>query len=323
MKKIILIVLALSMLLCSCSNNYVAKAGGEEITEGEFRFYLSSIKSQMSGTELATDADWLTQEIEGVKAIDMAKELALEMAAQNIAYIEIGKRLGIELSADDEEEIAELKDGFVSQYGTELLFKSFLEIQEIDEEFIDMLCTSQVYSEKLLALAVEEDPVTDEELETAESSYSNDKLNAKHILISTVEDDGITKLSEDEIAAKKVLADETYQRVLNGEDFDTLMFELSEDPGLETEPNGYIFGAGEMVAPFESCVRSLEENEIGFTESDFGYHIIKRLPVSEEYISSEINAIAEKNKLYSAMTKWKSQFGFTVVKNEGAIRKIN
>ncbi len=322
MKKIILMILTLAML-CSCSSNYVAKAGGEEISEAEFKFYLSSIKNQMLGTELASDEAWMNQEIEGVKAIDLAKELALEMASQNIAYIKIAENLGVELSTADEEEIATLKDDFVAQYGTEMLYKSFLEVQGIDEEFIDMLCTSQVYSEKLLELAIEEDPVTEEELEEARSSYTNDKFNAKHILISTVAEDGFTKLSDEEIAAKKALADETYQRVLNGEDFDTLMFELSEDPGLETEPDGYIFGAGEMVASFENCVRGLEENEIGFAESDFGYHIIKRLPVGEEYISSQIELSANRTKLQEAMTKWKNQYGFKVVKNEGAIRKIN
>ena len=323
MKKILVLVLTLAML-CSCAgSDYVAKAGGEEISEAEFKFYLSSIKSQMSGTELSNDAAWMNQEIEGVKAIDLAKELALEMAAQNIAYVKIAENLGIELSMADEEDVAELKDGFIAQYGTELLYKSYLEMMEIDEEFIEMLCTSQVYSEKLMKVALEEDPVTDEEFEAAKSSYTNDKLCAKHILFSTVAEDGFTKLSEEEIAKKKALADETYQRVLKGEDFDALMFELSEDPGLENEPDGYIFGAGEMVAPFENCVRGLKDNEIGFAESDFGYHVIKRLPVSEDYTNAQIELAAQRTKLQQAMTKWKNQFGFTVVKNEGAIRKIN
>lgn len=321
MKKIVLMILSLAML-CSCGSNYVAKAGGEEISEGEFGFYLSSIKSQMSGTELATDADWQTKEIEGVKAIDLAKELALDMAAQNIAYIEVGKRMGVELSDSDLKEVQSLKSGFINQYGTTALYKSYLELQGIDEDFIDMLCRSQVYSEKLLEIAVEENPVTDEDREVARQSYTSDKLHAKHILFATVKSDGVTKLTDEEIAQKKTLAEQTYQRVLNGEDFDTLMFELSEDPGLETEPDGYIFSSGEMVAPFENCVRGLEENEIGFTQSDFGFHIIKRLPLDESYIESEIEASAERKKLEDAMINWKATFGFKVVKNEGAIRKI-
>lgn len=324
MKKIILIVLTISMLLCSCGGgNYVAKAGGEEISEGEFRFYLSSIKSQMSGTELATDADWLNQEIEGMRAIDVAKDLALEMASQNIAYIKIAKNLGLELSEADLAVAEELKRGFIAQYGSESLFKSYLEILGVEEDFIDMLCQSQIYSEKLMELAIEEDPITEEDIEEAKGSYVNDKLKAKHILFSIVEDDGFTRIPDEEIAKKKAVAEETYQKVLGGADFDALMFELSEDPGLETDPEGYIFGAGEMVASFENTVRNLAENEVGYTESDFGFHIIKRLPVDEDYIAAQIEAEAEKNRLFTAMNKWKSQFGFTVVKNEGAIRKIN
>ena len=78
------------------------------------------------------------------------------------------------------------------------------------------------------------------------------QATAKHILISTV-DDMMNPLSEDEQEQKKKLADEIYNRILNGEDFDTLMNEFGEDPGVQSNPDGYTFGPGEMVAEFEEA----------------------------------------------------------------------
>ncbi len=60
--------------------------------------------------------------------------------------------------------------------------------------------------------------------------------------------------------------------------FDKLMNEYSEDTGLATHPNGYVFLPGEMVEEFENGVLALDE-DLGLSEvveSDYGYHIILR-----------------------------------------------
>lgn len=62
--------------------------------------------------------------------------------------------------------------------------------------------------------------------------------------------------------------------------FDTVMAEKSEDPGSQSQPDGYIFGSGEMVTEFYDGAKALAEGEISEpVKSSYGYHIILRLPI--------------------------------------------
>ena len=108
MKKIIFIMLAM-MLLSSCGAKTVATVGDIKISENEFRFYLNSIKNQMSGTELQTDEDWQTWELEGEKAIDVAKGRALEIAVENALYIEAAKAAGLQFTDEEKEQLEVVK----------------------------------------------------------------------------------------------------------------------------------------------------------------------------------------------------------------------
>ena len=56
------------------------------------------------------------------------------------------------------------------------------------------------------------------------------------------------------------------------------MNENSQDSGLSTNPDGYLFTAGDMVSEFEEGTRALEFGGISpVIQSTYGYHIILRL----------------------------------------------
>ena len=57
----------------------------------------------MSDTELQTEEDWQNKEIEGKKAIDVAKDQAIENAVLNALYIETAEAAGLVLTAEEEE----------------------------------------------------------------------------------------------------------------------------------------------------------------------------------------------------------------------------
>lgn len=126
-----------------------------------------------------------------------------------------------------------------------------------------------------------------------EKLFRENYVTAKHILVTD-----------------EALASEIISKIEKGEDFDSLMKEHNTDPGATAE--GYTFTYGEMVEPFEKAAFALKENE--FTKApvktDYGYHIIMRLPLSEKVLAdaksylqgqqaltdaqNEINSIIEK-----------------------------
>lgn len=137
----------------------------------------------------------------------------------------------------------------------------------------------------------------------------NDLLRAKHILIRTVvqQEDGSVAYArggsptnedgspyagtaEEFNAAALEKANGILEQLNAADDplalFDQLMQEYSEDPGLETNPDGYDFTAGQMVSNFEQGTRDLEYGKYSAqpVQTDDGYHIILRLrpEVTEE-----------------------------------------
>ncbi len=128
--------------------------------------------------------------------------------------------------------------------------------------------------------------------------YTDTFMAAKHILIS------------DKNTASSVLS-----KIKKGEDFDKLMAEYTEDPGLETNPDGYVFTSGEMVAEFENAVKALKVGKVSdLVESDYGYHIIKRIELPE-FESTNYEDIA------SAMVKELVATHYDQVINEGEISR--
>ena len=118
MKKLAVTALVLAMLMAGCSSEPVATVGDIEIGKGEFNFYLSSIKDEMSDTELQTEEDWQNKEIEGKKAIDVAKEQAMDNAVVNALYIETAEAAGLVLTQEEEDYVKTTKDRFVASYGS-------------------------------------------------------------------------------------------------------------------------------------------------------------------------------------------------------------
>lgn len=328
MKRIVVSICALALLLSSCADNseYAAKVGGKKISSDELKFYLSSVKSQMAGTELSNDEDWQTKEIEGRKAIDLARERALDTAVDNLAYIEVGKALGIKLTSDDKKKMESYKNQFVSQSGGSASYKEYLAANGIKDSFIDMLCESMIYSGKLTDKLVSEQPVTDEEV-SAYYEENKDDLNttyrhAKHILILTRNMTNREEMSEEEQNAAKEKADGIYKRALAGEDFDALVAEFSEDPGSKSQPDGYVFGDGEMDTDFQNKTDELKPGEIGMVKSYFGYHIIKRLPLEEKDVADKIKSQLISDKLSEQMDVWESENNIAVEINDEAVAKV-
>lgn len=326
MKKFLLLMLSV-LLLTSCGAKSVATVGNIKISQSEFEFYLNSIKKQMSDTELQTDEDWENKEIEGKKAIDVAKQQAVDNAVRNALYIEAAEKAGLSLTEQDNKTIEATKEQLVAGYGSDKAYKEFLKSNNITDEFIEMMCKSSVYYNKIGQLVMDETTIEDAELEAFytqnKADFETEIRKAKHILIATIDPmTNLPKSQEEQVNASN-LSKEILDRVQKGEDFDTLMHQYSEDPGLSSNPDGYVFGTGEMVPEFEEATDSAGFGGIAFCKSDFGFHIIKRLPIS----FAEAKDIV-KNKVYEKLIdekveEWKKEYSIEIKQNEELLAEIN
>ena len=98
------------------------------------------------------------------------------------------------------------------------------------------------------------------------------------------------------------IAADVLARARAGEDFDTLMWTYSQDPGLFTHPDGYTFAPGQFIPAFEEATLALEYGEI----SDLvwaihnglqGYHIIMRIPPNPDEAIEGIEMLGAKHIL--------------------------
>jgi len=104
-------------------------------------------------------------------------------------------------------------------------------------------------------------------------------VQVKHILIGwkgteahDPRDDARTK-ADAEAYVKKVL-----DKLKAGADFDQLMKEDSEDPGSSTTGRSYAVSPdAQVVIEFKQLGLRLKVGEIGVVQSDYGFHIMKRV----------------------------------------------
>ena len=106
----------------------------------------------------------------------------------------------------------------------------------------------------------------------------------KHILISWADLAEAFSGHQDERASKRTMAEAETQvkslvtQIKAGADFDQLMKQWSEDKG--SAQNGRPFTVtpdAQLVIEFRQLSLRLNPGEVGVCQSDFGFHIIKRI----------------------------------------------
>lgn len=152
------------------------------------------------------------------------------------------------------------------------------------EQYSD-LARLNVMISKLRAAYLEANP------NAARERFDQTYMRCKHVLIKTVDDNKKELENQDELKAK---AEEVASRAKAGEDFDALIKEYNEDPGMESSPDGYVFTEGEMVDEFYQGTKALEVGGISDPiKSNYGWHIIQRLPLRDEDFTAKQATVEE------------------------------
>ena len=205
----------------------------------------------------------------------------METIKQDYAILRVAANNSITLSEEDQQSVSSTMTTAKENLGSEEAFQNALTESYLTEDMYKQFVESSVLYNSLyntLAATDGKYAITEEEMRNL---VNTDYVHAKHILIF-YDSDGSDTNQQKAIIAQSRAAD--------GEDFDALVEEYSEDSGMPEE--GYYFTYGEMVAPFEEAAFALAENEISeIVESDYGYHIIKRLPIEEEYVNENIDSL--------------------------------
>jgi len=200
----------------------------------------------------------------------LAKAAGFEFTAQAAAEI-----LAPQPQLPNQPEVAEaLADLWVQYY---LLARASAEDTTLANIDVDPLVRRQVEGELVFQLREQlmgvDSIIPDEELRMRyEAELPGGKIRARHILLQFPE--GATEAQVDSVRA---LASSLRSRVLEGEDFEELARQFSQDSG--TAVNGGdlgTFGKNEMVPPFEAVAFALAVGELSdIVETTFGLHLIR------------------------------------------------
>ena len=258
---------------------------GQNVTWQEYFYWIYSIAYQL---HQMSEIDW-SADLDGAHTYQTyAQQYAENALTQYSVIARKAEELGLEISAEEQAEIDAIYAEDVEQFGNgdEEDFARYLAANHVPLDMYNSMNSASVHYMNIFEhyFGVMGAALPDEDV----LSYARDAgyMHAKHILLKTVDDAG-EPLSDEEAGAARSRAEDILSQLagLSGaeleEKFDELMLANSEDSGLAYYPDGYYFLPGEMVQPFEDAVLSLADGKLSpeLVESDFGYHIILRLPL--------------------------------------------
>jgi len=282
----LILIAGIALAVYYTNNNYVFKVNGEKVYVKEFEMYLDQQKQGME-QEFGSAEVW-NNPIDGVPAIEHAKNTVKETLIDQKVRLQLAKNVGIKLTGEDKRGIDQMfSSGYLSSYlkesgMTETQYRNIWEeylIMNKLEEYI--ASTVQLSNEEI------EKVITDNPART----YN---YNVRHILFNT---EGKTT-EEQEVIRQK--ANGVLARINAGEDFATLATEFTEDPGSKNSGGLYEnVHQGQFVTEFDLVMtQMLEPGQVMSMpiKSSYGYHIIKlegKTQFNETEMTELRNEIAE------------------------------
>ena len=348
MKKILSIILALTMVLClgltACNNKKtdVSNDTNNAADNAKLVEYYANLEKAVEAEQAKDELDneilatidglpisasavrytTLILKAPGQMSDEEAKKEIEIFYKQNAALVKVAFEKGIEFTEKNLNEfkanVSTLKMQLGDEYEEEFAKQPFTKFFYFFQTSVYQSLYNNLF-EKVLE---------DKESEMAKSAYEeakSDMVRAKHILIQFPEGEGENgALTEEQKAATLSEANEALAKVKAMADiseFDALIEEYNDDPGMTTYPNGYYFTKGEMVEAFEEAAYALEEGQTSeLVETPYGYHILLKLPLeSDEDI---YNSNAYRNiisaKLYDEITAVSEELVIDYAENHDA-----
>ena len=296
---------AIALSGCGAAGNSVVTVGNNKVSGGDLDFYIT----ELTGRGASFD------EYKSKAAADIESQLLMN---------EVGKSWGFTLTDDEKDSVNSSLIRIRQQMGGKKEFDEKVKKYGTSEEFVKKLIESTIYTKKYQA-AVDLPQVTTDQMK---EYFKKNFYRAKHVLITTKD---MTTGAEKDKNAAKTTAEDILKRAQAGENFDSLIENFGEDPGMATNPDGYVFTTGEMVSQFEEKTDELKPGEIGMCETDYGYHVILRLALDEtpelfeKFYSEKSSAVKEamdKDQYDSQLAIKADEYGIKHEVNDQAVNDL-
>lgn len=310
MKRFIALTLALVMLCCCAAGcgsdtkeDTVMTVNGTAVSFDEYMAGLNQAVSELedlyqsySGTSVDWDGKFLFDDT--VTNLEWCLKRAGQQVARYRVVEQKAKEMGVTLTDEQttaiDDQIQDIKDQYVtSDDKADTQLQAFFASYGYTEDSYRERCRlNYLYSDLFTEIYGEQgSKLSDDKVQAY--AKENDYITSAHILLLTSETvtdaDGKSsskELSDEQKAEKKAKAEELCAELKAITDdterwtrFKELMNEYSEDTGLPQFPEGYCFTKGSMVTEYDDASRALKEYEVSdVVESQFGYHVIMRLP---------------------------------------------
>lgn len=252
-------------------------AADDTVTYDEYRYYQLLYKTYFDGGD---DAYWTLYP--GMK--DRVTTMFNTEILRNHTVRAECEKYGLLLSDEEAEALDHSNAEFVAAFGGPDYFREALDPYFMTEYYFRYQSELELLYEKLESYYMESGQILTKNEDIRAMLDTDAFVRCKHILIKN--DSG------EDPSENKALAEQLLERIRGGENFDTLMTEYTEDPGIQSEPGGYYFFRGEMDAAFEEASFALADGEISdIVESSYGYHIIWRCEKDAAYLDANLESI--------------------------------
>lgn len=294
-KRVVSIIIISLLVLCAvagCSGkDYAIKIGDVKVTPEQYKAAAISIKTQfLNENGLEESEDLWTQYVDTSYTSTTQEYLDAMIQSYLIEYNLYAihfDELGLTIPEAKEAEIQKSIDDMIKQQGSREKLEENLKANGFTyDEYVNQYYNEAKKDQVILYYFGPDSTQNPTSRAEMEKYYNEYYTKVKHVFLST-KDSNTNDLSIPQKAEVKKKAEGILARAKKGEDFDALIKEYNEDPGMATNPDGYVFSTEDTSynRQFYNAAFEMKFGEVRLVQTNLGFHIMKRYEFYTEELS--------------------------------------